>query len=343
MSISMSSNFIPSEKNSSPAQGIWSRNFCASYTTKDIVQYALALGFGSTNVKEDLKYTFEESRDFQAIPTFLLILINWATTQSDGSFTLLPNFPTELMKHMGVIPPENLQCDDIDLNQFPVLHISQSIHWHQNVPMPINQSRILTLISSRVVSLMPKSIGTFVETETRIRRSNGELLCSLSATTLVLGIPPSRVVPYTSEFWNIPTRITYPSNPPDFTWLFSIAPNQALLYRISSGDTNRIHVEPHSLPNTSAGSTHKPILHGSCTLGIAMRGLVQFVDHDYSIISLRADFSNPVYIDDSLRLEVWNVSPQVKLFRVVKVDSNTVVVDNAILKIIPAKQSRSKL
>jgi acyl dehydratase len=339
----MSSNFIPPLKTSIPSHGLWSRTFRASYTTKDIIQYAIALGFGSCKGKEDLKYTFEENPNFQAVPTFFLILSNWATMQSDGSFSFLPNFPTELMKHMGVIPLENLQGDDVDMNSFPVIHISQSIHWHQSVPIPTKQSKILTSISSRVVSLVPKSIGTFVETETRILLRNDELLCSLSATTLVLGISSSRVVPYTSEFWNRPSRITYPSDAPDFTWLFSIAPNQALLYRISSGDTNMIHVDPHQLPDSSIERSQKPILHGSCTLGIAMRGLLQCVAQDYSISYLRADFSRPVYIDDFLRLEVWNVSSQVRLFRVVKVDTNDVVVENAIVKIVPAKQSRSKI
>jgi acyl dehydratase len=341
----MSSQCMPSEVTSIPAQGEWSKNFFASYSAKDIIQYALALGFGSTKDKEDLKYTFEENPDFQAVPTFFLILTNWATLQRDGSFNSLPQFPTELMKYMGVIPPGNLQGDDTNLKPFPVLHISQSIHWHRSVPIPKNQSKVSTLISSRVVYVKPKSIGTFIETETQIHDNNGELLCSLSATTLVLGIPPSRVVPYANKCWSNPPSIKYPSHPPDSVWLFSIAPNQALLYRVSSGDTNRIHVVPDPLRKPIiAGMAYNPILHGSCTLGIAMRGLIQYVAKDYSIFSLRADFSNPVYIDDSLRLEVWNVSPLNKLFRVVKNDSDTIVVDNAVLNLIPLKQSnRSKL
>lgn len=311
----------------------WSEDFHASYTTKDVVQYALAIGFGSSSDNHEMKFTFEEDLSFEAVPTFCLVLPSWASSRPNSSFSYIQPFPTPLMRHMGVIPSTCLQGSTYDLDSLPVIHISQSVVWYQKVPIPSTcspdkpTSKVHTLVSSRVVAVTPKSIGTFVETETRIRLDSGSLLCTMSATLLVLGMDASKVIPLERlHTERLGGEHKIPNTSPTFEWSFATTPNQALLYRMASGDFNKIHVDP-STTAMMPGACEKPILHGLCTLGIALRGLLSYLDKAAAVVSLRAHFVQPVFVGDTLKVEAWVQDHGRVLFRVVRVGSNTIVVD----------------
>lgn len=329
----------------SPDQPEWSIVYHASYTAKDLLQYALAVGFSSSNDDDDdddnkndeLRYTFEGNPNFAAVPTFCFALPSWASA-SDGSFSHVQAFPTPLMTYMGVIPTTSLR-DGADVDSCPVIHMSQSVIWHQKLPVPTiakqeRESRINTLVSGRTLSVTPKSIGTFVENETRVRLGNGDPLCTLSATLLVLGMESSKVIALGQKRKH--PRRKMPNRPPDFEWSYQTTPNQALLYRLASGDFNSIHVDSSSTSAMMGDSpSNKPILHGLCTLGIAMRGLLLMMnDRYYEIapVSLHAQFTKPVFVGDALTVQAWspddrNNAEGVILFRVVQEASSTVVLD----------------
>jgi acyl dehydratase len=119
------------------------------------------------------------------------------------------------------------------------------------------------------------------------------------------------------------------STPPDFEWSYRTTPNQALLYRLASGDFNAIHVDPSSTA-MMVGNPDKPLLHGLCTLGIAMRGLLQMMTKgEVSPVALNAQFTKPVFVGDSLKLEAWldDDSKDTVVFRVLEEASGTVVLD----------------
>lgn len=103
---------------------------------------------------------------------------------------------------------------------------------------------------------------------------------------------------------------------------YRIPNNAALLYRLS-GDYNPIHVEDN-LPGGLADATRSngPVLHGLCTLGYSLRAVMSHVHRTtrrrrmkrrreresdtWRLISVRCNFVRPVYVNDVLRVEVWD-------------------------------------
>jgi acyl dehydratase len=90
---------------------------------------------------------------------------------------------------------------------------------------------------------------------------------------------------------------------PDFSSSCIVAENQAALYRLS-GDLNPLHLDPAA---AKRGGFDRPILHGLCTYGIAVRSLVNGpLDGDVNRLKeFKARFSSAVYPGDRLTTEGW--------------------------------------
>jgi len=90
---------------------------------------------------------------------------------------------------------------------------------------------------------------------------------------------------------------------PDFTLTEYIPENQAALYRLN-GDINPLHVDPDF---AKMGGFPRPILHGLCTYGHAVRAILnKACDGDVERFKeFRARFSGVVYPGDSLVTEGW--------------------------------------
>jgi acyl dehydratase len=90
---------------------------------------------------------------------------------------------------------------------------------------------------------------------------------------------------------------------PDFSVACKTAENQAALYRLS-GDLNPLHLDPQA---ARRGGFDRPILHGLCTYGFAVRALVNGpLQGDVSRLKeFKARFSNVVYPGDILTTEGW--------------------------------------
>jgi acyl dehydratase len=99
-----------------------------------------------------------------------------------------------------------------------------------------------------------------------------------------------------------------PVNPPegkdpDFSISDRVAANQAALYRLN-GDLNPLHLDPAF---AKGGGFDRPILHGLCTYGFAVRAVVKgLLDGDVDRLkSFKARFSSVVYPGDTLTTEGW--------------------------------------
>jgi acyl dehydratase len=90
---------------------------------------------------------------------------------------------------------------------------------------------------------------------------------------------------------------------PDFSFSCKIAENQAALYRLS-GDLNPLHLDPAA---AKRGGFERPILHGLCTYGIAVRSLVNGpLDGDVKRLKeFKARFTSEVYPGDTLITKGW--------------------------------------
>lgn len=106
-------------------------------------------------------------------------------------------------------------------------------------------------------------------------------------------------------------QVAQPTREPDFETRESVAPTQALLYRLS-GDYNPLHADPDF---AARAGFDKPILHGLCTYGYAGRAIVKGAcsgDPDM-LATLRGQFSNPVFPGDTLIVRGWKEAQRVIL------------------------------
>lgn len=90
---------------------------------------------------------------------------------------------------------------------------------------------------------------------------------------------------------------------PDAVITIATAPNQALIYRLSS-DLNPLHIDSEV---ARAAGFERPILHGLCTYGVAGRALLRaLVANDPArLIRLDARFSAPVYPGETIETRIW--------------------------------------
>jgi acyl dehydratase len=90
---------------------------------------------------------------------------------------------------------------------------------------------------------------------------------------------------------------------------YQIPKNAALLYRLS-GDYNPLHVTG----NVPDVTNKQPVLHGLCTLGYSLRAVLRYVHglrnrqerYEMRLSSLQCSFVKPVFVNDVLRIEIWN-------------------------------------
>jgi acyl dehydratase len=307
----------------------------ASYNAKDVILYALAIGFGSEPERSDLRYLYEEQSGFSVVPTFCLALTFLADKGSGFNSSGIPSFPPPFMKSMGLLPRRFLRSE-ISLDDFPVLHTWQSISFHRDVPTPGSGS-VKTTLEGQFISVLPKSVGTFVTSETSVCLPNehgpGRALCTMQSTALVLGVSSEDVIAFDS---GIPRRTMHqPASSSQiviFEAEYTVPSSQALLYRLASGDSNKIHVDASLVPMLDS---QRPLLHGLCTLGIATRFILQWSNDNYKhshIRHLEARFSKPVFIGDKISFKVWSVddtagSVKQLAFIVRNVDTGDILVD----------------
>lgn len=107
---------------------------------------------------------------------------------------------------------------------------------------------------------------------------------------------------------------------------------QAILYR-QSGDMNPQHIDPSM---AAIGGFNKPILHGLCTFGIAVRILVKLLcNNDPSIVTcINVRFAKAVYPGQTLIIQAWRYdnNPAIYIYRVLCKETNEVVLSNGYIR-----------
>lgn len=355
------------------------QEYHVTYTARDVLLYATAIGFGAdaSRYQADLPFVWEAAPTFRVAPTWAATLPFWAQTQHSPSFTtttttttaVLPPFPPPSMKQIGVLPRGCLSKASVYeslATDYPILHTRQTITWHQPlaVPRPTASYRLL----SQWVAVQPKSIGTFGTTQVDLFEPStlsSTPVCTMQSTTLILGLDSDQVNPwknvhtYLLESPHVAPREWYKHSPPTYTERVVIRSNEALVYRLASGDTNGIHVDPNGVvalggdddENDSAAC----ILHGLATLGIVSRIIIQQQHNDLEWKHLDAHFTHPVYMGDTIEVQLWyqgngqssqwlGQHEQVIYFRVVVVKaSGRVAVDRGAAVLHRGKAAQSKL
>jgi acyl dehydratase len=314
-------------------------DYGVNYNARDLILYALSIGIGSSSsdpAGDELRFLYENHPQFECFPTFCLALTFWAE-EGGGSTAGIPNFPPPLMRKEEVIPRRYL-VDNVDLSTFPLIHSWQSVVWDQEMPVPTRsasnpttrfQNSVETKLDTQVISVAPKSVGTFVTSQTQVAVLQGEAysrLCTMHSTALVLGVSSAHVQPFDTGIKHLTMKPQIPENDdPIFEWVYPTVSSQALFYRLTSGDSNHIHVDT-SAAEMLHSEKKAPLLHGLFTLAIGCRAVSKLLDPAlYTIQKLEGKFSQPAFVGDVLKVRVWKdtTTKAKKIFLFVVVNDET--------------------
>ncbi|XP_057986512.1 enoyl-CoA hydratase 2, peroxisomal-like [Hevea brasiliensis] len=252
------------------------------YAERDAAVYALGVGACGRDAidADELKFVYPENGQqfIQVLPTFAALF-------SLGSMT------------NGIDLP-GLQCDPRFL-----LHGQQYIEVYS--PFPSSAS-----IHNKVclAGLHDKGKAAIVEIETKsYEKESGELLCMNRSSVYLRGAGgfsnPTHPFSYSNYPNNQVAAVKIPKTQPFAVFEDFIQPSQALLYRLS-GDYNPLHSDP-MIAKVAAFS--RPILHGLCTLGFAVRAIIKCICRgDASIVkNVSGRFLLHVYPGETLITEMW--------------------------------------
>lgn len=206
-----------------------------------------------------------------------------------------------------------------------ILHAEEMIEVH--APLPVSgRVRGRTVIEDVVDRGAEK--GCFVYIRKELRDTSDKLLATVVTNTLARadggfggGGTPRPAMP------------APPPRPADAVVDLPTLPQAALLYRLS-GDMNPLHADPAI---ARAAGFDRPILHGRCTLSIAIRGLIdKTCGRDARRLrAVGARFSAPVLPGETLRTEIWREDVELT-FRTTVVERDVVVLNNGYARLGPS-------
>jgi acyl dehydratase len=275
------------------AMALHAEGLRAAYAERDLILYALGIGFGSDPLnRHELPFVYEKG--LKAMPTYLV--------------------------YSGIAA--HALFSKIDFDVAMMVHGEQKIEIHRSMPGNAELE-----IDARVKNVFDKGAGKgaviMLETDVRLQES-GEPLCQILTTLFARGdggfLKPGQVASGEQ-----PVPHVLPDRRADRVVSFTTRPDQALLYRLS-GDLNPLHADPDVA--TMAGF-ERPILHGLCTYGICCRAIVMtMTDADPTrIASLQARFSAPVLPGETIDVELWRDGDVVSFVAKVK-ERGVVAVNN---------------
>lgn len=263
-----------------------------TYGPKDVMLYALGLGFGQDPMNED-ELAFVYEKNLKALPTYALV----------QAYT-----------------PYWLRHPDIGVTWTKVVHGEQGFTLHKPVAphgTVIGKTRILGVIDKGAGK------GALVFSERRITdKASGEPLATLTQTTFCRGDGG-----FGGPTHAAPAPHPLPERAPDVTCDLPTRPEMALIYRLS-GDVNPLHAEPEF---ARAAGFPRPILHGLATFGVVGHALLKSLAgyQPARLTGMAGRFSAPVFPGETVRTEMWCDGNAVS-FRARVVERDTVAINNGI-------------
>ncbi|MGH8915555.1 MAG: MaoC/PaaZ C-terminal domain-containing protein [Acidimicrobiia bacterium] len=239
-----------------------------SWDDEDVILYHLGIGAGDPPTDPDeLRYVYEG--DLHVMPTYATI----------------PQFRT--MMSVGIAP-------GFDVNPAMILHGEHEVVIHETIP-----TRGTVTQTGRVTDVFDKGKGALAVLEiVSVREETGRPLFTNRARIYIRGEGGfgGDSGPATTD--HVPER------DPDHVVESVTLPQQALLYRMASGDRNPLHVDPGF---AAFAGFDKPILHGLCTYGIVGKAVVDraVAAGPEDVASFRARFSDVFFPGETLVTRIW--------------------------------------
>jgi peroxisomal enoyl-CoA hydratase 2 len=282
-----------------------------SYDERDVAMYALGVGAcgGDAVDEKELKFVYDiNGQQFiKVLPTFAAL------------------FPFKTSTGTGLDDVPGLEFDPRLL-----LHGQQYMEIYR--PFPSN-----SCVENKVViaGLHDKGKATIIELETTSYiKESGEVLCMNRSTIYLRGAggfsnssPPYS---YTNYPANQVSRVSIPKSGPAVVHEDPTQQSQALLYRLS-GDYNPLHSDPMI---AQVAGFSRPILHGLCTLGYAVRAIIKSICNgdETAVKNIFGRFLLHVYPGETLVTEMWPEGTKVIFQTKVKERSRSVLSGYVVLK-----------
>jgi acyl dehydratase len=239
-----------------------------SWSQDDIILYNLGIGAGDPpNDPAELRYTYEG--DLAAVP----------------SFGTIP--PFGMMMSLGAV-------DGIEIDLARVLHGDQTLEVHDVIPTSGTVTQ-----DGRVVDVFDKGRGALIVLEVvSTLEATGEALFTNRSGIYVRGEGG-----FGGESGR-PAGNAVPDREPDDIVESPTLPQQALLYRMSSGDKNPLHADPAF---AAMAGFDRPILHGLCTYGVVLKAVIGTVlgGEPERVGSYAARFTGHVFPGETLLTRIW--------------------------------------
>jgi acyl dehydratase len=264
-----------------------------SWADDDVILYHLGIGAGVPPTDPvELSYVYEG--DLQVLPTYATI----------------PQFP--IMMSMGT-------ASGFDVNPAMILHGEHEILLHDVIPTTGSVSQ-----TGRVTEVLDKGKGALAVLEiVSVLEKTGLPIFTNRASIFIRGEGG-----FGGDAGQPSIDLT-PERSPDHVVESPTLPQQALLYRMASGDRNPLHADPGF---AAFAGFERPILHGLCTYGIVGKAAI---DHAVAagpgaVQSFRARFSGVVYPGETLVTAVWDQGDHLILSATVK-ERDAIVLANGVL------------
>ncbi|MGD2043443.1 MAG: MaoC/PaaZ C-terminal domain-containing protein [Acidimicrobiia bacterium] len=240
-----------------------------SWSEDDIILYNLGVGAGNPPTDPaELKYAYES--ELVAVP----------------AYGTIP--PFSIMMSLGTV-------DGLEANLTQILHGDQRLTVHS----PIPTSGTVTQTGT-VVDVYDKGRGALVVLEVvSVLEKTGEPLFTNRSGIYVRGEGG-----FGGES-GPPAGNLSPDREPDHVVESPTLPQQALLYRMASGDKNPLHADPAF---AAFAGFDRPILHGLCTYGVVLKAVVESAldGRPQDVASWEARFTGHVFPGETLITKVWD-------------------------------------
>lgn len=266
-----------------------------SWTEKDVILYHLGIGAGNPPTDPgELRYAYEG--DLHVLPTFATIP------------------PFALMMSFGAV-------EGFEISLAQILHGEQETVVHAPIPVAGSVSQ-----EGRVVDIYDKGKGALAILEfTSSDAKTGEPLFTNTASIFVKG---------EGGFGGDsgpPVAFDAPDRQPDHVVASPTMPQQALLYRMSSGDLNPLHADPGF---AAFAGYERPILHGLCTYGIAAKAAIDSAlgGQPEEVASYRARFSGVVFPGETVVTSVWDEGDHLVLSATTEERGEPVITNAAVFR-----------
>lgn len=285
-----------------------------TYDEDDLSLYALSVGAATDPLDPtELQFVYELSgRGFKALPTFAV------------------TFPFSLLWQLGDAP-------GLSFNPALLLHGEQYLELKRPLPTAATITN-----RARIADIYDKGSGALVLLEVDSYDEDERAVAFNRVSLFIRGIGN-----FGGERGPSGPANTPPDRPPDAVYRQQTQPNQALIYRLTSGDRNPLHADPGF---AAAGGFDRPILHGLCTFGFAARAVLrQFGGNDPTRFkSIRTRFTRHVFPGETLVTDMWAVgatasatgatgseTPQQVIFQTKAAERDEVVLANAAVELHP--------